>query len=209
MLNAGSDFYEAAARALLKLPDDAPVSGEQRRLAKAIVLGFLYGLGPDRFRKEAEETYGVALSEYEARRFKRAFLDTYPGIRAWHEANADGSTAVDTVTLAGRLRRNVTSFNEKLNSPVQGTGADILKAALTRLYADRDRFPTTRAVNVIHDEVLLDVDEANAGAVRAWARTHMEAAGREIAPGAGLTVDAGIYRDWGITPLIDDTEASR
>ena len=108
---------------------------DDRQLAKALNFGLLYGMGAERLRTYAQDDYGVTLSEAEAAQFRQRFFQTYPGLRAWHRAQRDGE--VTTRTLTGRPRHGVSQFTEKLNSPVQGTGADILKGALARLWADR------------------------------------------------------------------------
>ena len=132
---AGEDLHTKTARAVL----GREPTQHDRQLAKALNFGLLYGMGAERLRTYAQDDYGVTLSEDEAAQFRQRFFQTYPGLRAWHRAQRDGE--VTTSTLAGRPRHGVSAFTEKLNSPVQGTGADILKGALARLWADRARCP--------------------------------------------------------------------
>src|SRR6185436_6147719 len=99
-----------------------------------------------------------ALSETEARSHRDAFFRTYPGLRAWHRGVREGT--VDTRTLGGRRRVGVTRFTEKLNTPTQGTGADGLKRALALLWERRAACPDAFPVLLVHDEIVVECDEA-------------------------------------------------
>ena len=145
---AGEDLHTKTARAVL----GREPTKDDRQLAKALNFGLLYGMGAERLRTYAQDDYGVTLSEDEAAQFRQRFFQTYPGLRAWHRAQRDGE--VTTRTLAGRPRHGVSQFTEKLNSPVQGTGADILKGALARLWADRAAVPSAAPVLAVHDEIV-------------------------------------------------------
>ena len=157
---AGEDLHTKTARAVL----GREPTTDDRQLAKALNFGLLYGMGAERLRTYAQDDYGVTLSEAEAAQFRQRFFQTYPGLRAWHRAQRDGE--VTTHTLTGRPRHGVSAFTEKLNSPVQGTGADILKGALARLWADRASVPSAAPVLVVHDEIVCEVDRGEAERVR-------------------------------------------
>ena len=144
--------HTATARAVLGREPTA----HDRQLAKALNFGLLYGMGAERLRTYAQDGYGVTLSEEEAVQFRQRFFQTYPGLRAWQHAQPEGE--VTTLTLSGRPRHGVSRFTEKLNSPVQGTGADILKGALARLWNDRAVVPSAALVLAIHDEIVCEVD---------------------------------------------------
>jgi DNA polymerase-1 len=90
----------------------------------------------------------------------------------------------------------VSQFTEKLNSPVQGTGADILKGALARLWADRDAVPSAAPVLVVHDEIVMEVDEGEADRAVVWLKDHMIAAGAAVLTEVPVPVDATIVPDW-------------
>jgi DNA polymerase-1 len=87
-------------------------------------------------------------------------------------------------------------FTEKLNSPVQGTGADILKIALARLWADRDAIPSAAPVLVVHDEIVIEVDQAEAEACATWLTDHMTAAGESVLTDVPVVVETHIVADW-------------
>jgi DNA polymerase-1 len=90
----------------------------------------------------------------------------------------------------------VAHFTEKLNSPVQGTGSHILKLALGRLWEDRASQPSAAIVNVVHDEVLVECNAADAETVALWLRGHMEAAGAELLPDVPVVAEATVMADW-------------
>jgi DNA polymerase-1 len=94
----------------------------------------------------------------------------------------------------------VRQFTEKLNSPVQGTGADILKGALARLWAGRDAFPSAAPVLVVHDEIVCDVDRGEADACATWLTAHMEAAAAAVLTDVPVVVETQIVADWSGTP---------
>jgi DNA polymerase-1 len=194
----GADVHIRTAAAVLGIAEDA-VGKEQRQLAKALNFGLLYGMGAPRLREYAASDYGVQLTEEGAQAFRERFFRAYPGLRRWHRSQRDGE--VDTRTLTGRRRLGVSRFTEKLNTPVQGTGADILKLALARLWEDRHAFPTAAPVLCVHDEIVLECDATEAAQVAEWLVGHMEAAGQTLLSDVPVEADSTIAADWSGTPL--------
>ena len=141
------------------------------------------------------------MTESEAAQYRAAFFKTYPGIRRWHDTQRNGE--ITTVTLAGRPRHHVSRFTEKLASPISGTGADILKRALARLWADRDAVPSAALILAVHDEIVIEVDDAAAEQAVAWVMEHMTAAGAELLSDVPVDVEASIVADWSGTPIED------
>jgi DNA polymerase-1 len=170
------------------------VTKEQRQLAKAINFGLLYGMGVKGFRAYALAQYGLRLSEADATRYREAFFAAYPGLRHWHRSI--GTAPIDTRTLAGRLRKDVGRFTEKLNTPVQGTGADGLKLALANLWERRAECPGALPVLAVHDEIVVECDAGKAEAVGAWvARAMKDAMAPLIAP-VPVEVEVKFGRTW-------------
>lgn len=194
----GADVHLRTAAAVMGVAQDG-VTRRQRQLAKALNFGLLYGMGAPRLRSYAAATYGVTLSEAEAETFRERFFQTYPGLRRWHRAQRDG--AIETRTLAGRRRVGVERFVDKLNLPIQGAGADILKLALARLWEDRAAQPSACPVLCVHDEIVLECDAGEADAVAGWLKQHMEAAGAELLSAVPVVADVTIAADWSGTPL--------
>jgi DNA polymerase I len=111
------------------------------------------------------------VTQGEAEHHRREFVETYPGLRAWHDREyvqlkKYGST--ETRTLTGRRRTGVTKLTERLNSPVQGTGADGLKLALALLYERRGECPGAVPILAVHDEVVVECPEEQAEEVKVW-----------------------------------------
>lgn len=192
---AGEDLHIATARAVLGREPE----GNDRQLAKALNFGLLYGMGADRLRSYARDQYGVELTPADARRFRGRFFQTYRGLHLWHQSQGEGTTT--TRTFLGRTRQRVTRFSEKLNSPVQGTGADILKLALARLWEDRAAVPSAVPVLAVHDEIVMEVEMEEAAACKEWLQRHMETAGTEMLTDVPVVVDAAIVADWSGAPV--------
>jgi DNA polymerase-1 len=164
-------------------------------LAKAINFGLLYGMGAKGFCVYAKTTYGVELTEATAIQHREAFFRTYPGLRRWHRQS--GQDPTDTRTLAGRRVLRVERFNEKLNLPVQGTGADGLKAALALLWQRRRLFPTAFPILAVHDEIVIEADEADSVGVTAWLKAAMIDAMAPLIDPIPVEVETKIGRTWG------------
>src|SRR5215210_6483135 len=127
-------------------------------------------MGPAGLRHYARSSYGVEMTTGEAERYWRSFFETYPGLKTWHdrEWRALKKRSTETRTLTGRRRTGVTKLTERLNSPVQGTGADGVKLALALLYERRHECPGVVPILVVHDEVVVECPEEQAEEVEAW-----------------------------------------
>jgi DNA polymerase-1 len=188
----GEDLHTLTARQVLGI---AEVTKEHRQLAKAINFGLLYGMGARAFRSYARTNYGVEMTEAEAQGYREAFFSAYPGLRRWHRSMGEG--ARDTRTLARRRVLGVDRFTEKLNLPVQGTGADGLKAALGLLWARRHEVPGAMPVLAVHDEIVIECDESQASATAAWLRAAMlDGMGPLVAP-IPVEVEVRTGKTWG------------
>jgi DNA polymerase-1 len=150
------------------------VTKEHRQLAKALNFGLLYGMGADGFRQYAKATYSVALTAGQAKESRAAFFKAYPGLAKWHQ-KVKRAHAVATRTLAGRWRRFETNDPDtyRLNSPVQGTGADGLKLALALLWERRADCPGAFPVLAVHDEIVVECDAGRSGEAAAWLKRAM------------------------------------
>lgn len=197
---AGEDVHTLTAGAVLGRRN-GEVTKEARQAAKAINFGLMYGCGVPTLRKTAKREYGVELSEAEAMQFRTRFFTTYPGLRAWHRKHVGEARPIDTRTLAGRRRLDVTHFTEQINTPIQGTGADGLKAALALLWETRDRCPSAAPVLVVHDEIVLECDQADVERAQAWLVDCMVRGMASFLERVPVVVEATAERDWSGTPL--------
>lgn len=102
-----------------------------------------------------------------------------------------------TRTMMNRRRLNIDKYTEKLNTPVQGTGADILKLALATLWEDRHAFPTAFPVVIVHDEIMYECDDNDAESLAPWLQRHMEAAGNTVLTQVSCVAEPEVKQNWG------------
>lgn len=198
----GRDPHRATAATLAGKPE-AEVSAHERKLAKAVNFGFLFGMGAPRFQEYAAGNYGLELDLAAAERAREAFFATFPGIAAWHRkvAGLAARAAREDITVRtvlGRRKRFPAghfSFNAALNIPVQGTAAEGFKRAMTLLLPALDSLGG-RGVLCVHDEYLAEVPEEHAEAARALVRDVMQRAMAEVVPSVPIVADARVARTW-------------
>lgn len=175
----GDDLHLLTASLLQNKPMN-DVTKVERQAAKAVNFGLIFGMGAAGLRQSALLSYGVELTLEQASLFRDKFFRVYTGIRHWHNS-VKTSLPAEGRTLTGRkfLYRANSPLPIYLNSPVQGTAADIMKKALG-LIIDRIDISETFIIAVIHDEILLEVPEDNAAATAVILKTSMEEAGNSI-----------------------------
>jgi DNA polymerase-1 len=163
----GCDIHMLTAQNLSGHKD---VSKEDRKLAKAVNFGLLYGMGAQGLRSYALRSYGVAMSLEQAALYRKRFFEPYPGLKRWHDNERRAWLRGETVTrtLTGRRRTNVQKLTDRLNAPVQGTAADGLKLALALLWKRGSECPGTVPVLVCHDEVVVECGVEKLGEAKAW-----------------------------------------
>jgi DNA polymerase-1 len=179
----GGDIHQATADAV----------GCSRQQAKAINFGFLFGAGPDTFRREQRKN-GIVLTEDEAKRYRNTFMKTYPGIRQWHRSLGEWNTEAVVIddTGSGRRRSRIFSNNVKANTPVQMAEAHGFKLAMQALYASRDEVPSARLVMMVHDELIAECDYDDRYLVAKWLKSHMVDAMQPLVDGVRVDVETTI-----------------
>jgi DNA polymerase-1 len=188
---AGEDLHTLTAQRVLGIAD---VTKDDRQLAKAVNFGLLYGMGAKGFRSYALSNYGLRLTEAEATRYRDAFFAAYPGLRCWHRSVPKAALA--TRTLAGRRRQNVERYTEKLNTPVQGTGADGLKLAMGLLWERRAECPGVTPVLAVHDEIVVECDAGRVEEAGAWVTRAMKDAMAPLIDPVPVEVEVKAGRTW-------------
>jgi DNA polymerase-1 len=206
----GTDLHRLTASLILSKSLDQ-VGKEERQMAKALNFGLLYGMGAAGLKTYAATQYGVSLSLERAREYRQKFFRTYPGLAKWHrdtnrtlrEAKSRGEGGVVVETLAGRKRWvYADALTAALNTPVQGTGADGLKAAVAVLYKrlfERGLWGEVRIVLLVHDEIVVEAPEPLAIVATHLLTEAMREGMEAIVKGVPIEVEAGIYADWGQT----------
>ncbi len=187
----GEDLHTLTAQHVLGIAD---VTKEHRQLAKAVNFGLLYGMGAKGFRLYAKSNYNLDLTEEQAGNYRDAFFKAYPGLKRWHRSISN--PPINTRTLAGRRRQNVQRYTEKLNTPVQGTGADGLKLALALLWERRQEVPGAFPVLVVHDEIVVECGADQVEAVKDWLTRAMVEAMTPMIDPVPVEVEVKIGRTW-------------
>ncbi|UGO52750.1 putative DNA polymerase I [Serratia phage vB_SmaS_Opt-155] len=137
---------------------------EERKKAKAVNFGFIYGMGWKKFREYAETKYGLVCSDKEAKQMRKRYFEAYPGLEVWHQRQRQLVHVMSCVrTLSGRIRhlpqinspdRGLMAEAERLaiNSPVQGFGAEMILMAVPEIsnYFKNDLVKLT---GTIHDAI--------------------------------------------------------
>jgi len=195
----GEDIHRATAAKIFGI-DPALVTPDQRRGAKTINFGVLYGMGP--FALAAQ----LGVPRAEAKEFIAAYFDRFPKIRACLDAILEKARATGgTETIFGRVRpipglhdrnHNVRANAERMamNAPFQGSAADLIKIAMLALdKALADELPGVRLLLQVHDELVLEAPAALVEKAAAVARRTMEGAASLSVP---LTVDVGTGLNW-------------
>jgi DNA polymerase I-like protein with 3'-5' exonuclease and polymerase domains len=196
---SGADLHKVTAAQVFGVAEDQ-VTKEQRDFAKRLNFGVVYGIGAQRF------SIMTGLGVPEAENVLRRYFGTYRKLDSYLRESA--SRAVDEKqarTASGRLVRfnfdpadrqqiSMTQRNGK-NAPIQGTSADILKRAL-RLLNDELRQTSAKIVNIIHDEIVVEVDEGEAQDVAAKVERAMCAAGEEYLHTVPVKVESQIASEW-------------
>jgi DNA polymerase I-like protein with 3'-5' exonuclease and polymerase domains len=193
----GEDLHTLTAAKFLGVEPSA-VTKEARQLGKPVNFGAIYGLGPRSLRRKARSDYGKEMTEKEARGFLNAFFAQYPGVRAWHtRIKCEKATAV--WTLGGRRIAVEPDqfYGAKANYVVQGSGGDGLKRALVLLWERRGECPGAEVVLAVHDEIVIEVPEADAEVAKAWVARSMIDAMAPLLDPVPVEVEAKVGRTWG------------
>ncbi len=203
LFRAGFDPHRAtAARLLGKRTED--VTKPERQVAKSANFGIIYHISASGLVTYAKSSYGVEMTEDQAEEFIRKFLhEAYPGVAAWQERQDTEARAAGLVrTASGRLRRwpdGRMPVTELCNTPDQGSGADIAKRAMA-LVRERLGGFGGELVAMAHDELVLEVPEAEAEAAAAALRECMIRAWDEFVDSVPIEVEVGVGDSWAEKP---------
>ncbi|MEO0250320.1 MAG: DNA polymerase I, partial [candidate division WOR-3 bacterium] len=196
---AGEDIHERTAREVFT-EEELKDRAECRRRAKVINFGIIYGLS----------AFGLAqtlgISKEAAQSFIDAYFNRYRGVRAWLDRTIEETRRTGyTRTLFGRIRPipdiqskdfNLRSFAERtaVNSPIQGTAADIIKIAMIRVYRSlRESKLSAKILLQVHDELVLEAPETEVEKVGNLVREEMEKAATLKVP---LKVEVNVADNW-------------
>ena len=198
-LLSGEDLHRVTASQMFGIALEQ-VSKDQRAAAKQLNYGIMYGLGAPGLGARI----GCSLEEAES--LLRKYFEAYSGVAAFLRDAADRAVGDrESRTRSGRLiyfsfdanDRSQVGATQRLgkNAPIQGSSADIIKRALALLY-DALKPIDARIVNCIHDELVIEVAEAQADECAAIMDREMIAAAREFIRSVPVTVDVVVGEAW-------------
>jgi len=196
--NAGQDVHTLTASLMYNVPMDR-VDKKQRQAAKSANFGLLYG-SHHRGLLNYFATVGIFISMKEAGGFYDMWHAAYPAFGAWHrECEARAISGKDVRTVIGRRRFLFGADNKvttQANNLVQGTGADIAKAAMIEI--QRKLPESARLIASVHDSYLVECDEGDAKPVLKLMLDEMEEAGHSIlGDKVKLIGEGGFGPSWG------------
>ncbi len=196
----GEDIHAATARRVFGLPEDEPVNSDYRRQAKAVNFGIVYGIS------DFGLSQNLGISRPEAKNFIDRYFEQYPGIERFMKEVVDQAKKDGYVTTMFNRRRylpdihasnfNLRSFAERtaINSPIQGTAADILKIAMVQMReAILKENLQARLLLQVHDELIFEAPAEEIARLEELVPQIMEQAVDLLVP---LKVDSGSGNDW-------------
>lgn len=197
--NSGADIHTSTASQVFGVSPEY-VTQELRKRAKAVNFGIVYGIGPFSLSKD------LHITNKEAKQYIESYFATYPSVHAFiksliEDARANGYAK----TMLGRIRyipelsstnKNMQAFGERaaMNSPIQGTAADIIKIAMINVYkALKTSGIDARLILQVHDELIIEANVSCAKEACEILKTEMERAIELLVP---LTADVAVGKSW-------------
>ncbi|HET9742482.1 MAG TPA: DNA polymerase I [Terriglobales bacterium] len=193
------DIHQLTASEVFGVPPML-ITSEHRSRAKAVNFGIVYGISP--FGLAAQ----LGIEQKEAKKYIETYFDRYKGVRAYIDRVLEQTRREQRVrTLFGRVRpipdinsknANMRGFAERtaVNTPLQGTAADVIKLAMIKIDADLTRRKLrSRMTLQVHDELVFEVPEKELDVMRELVCEHMQNVYPFKVP---LLVDVGVGQNW-------------
>lgn len=197
--NNNEDIHRLTASRVLGIPYDQ-VTPNERAKAKAVNFGVIYGMSGFGLSEEIHTT------RKEAEEYIREYFLKHPKVKEYLDSRIElARTKGYAETILGRKRliREISSpnymlrqFGERLamNTPIQGSAADIIKLAMNKVYRElKDKYPGSRLILQIHDELIIEADTEDKEEIAALLRRSMEEA---VELSVKLTVDLNTSDNW-------------
>jgi DNA polymerase-1 len=193
------DIHQLTASEVFGVPPML-ITSEHRSRAKAVNFGIVYGISP--FGLAAQ----LGIEQKEAKKYIETYFERYKGVRAFIDRLLEETRREQRVrTLFGRIRpipdinsrnANMRGFAERtaVNTPLQGTAADVIKLAMIKIDAELSRGKLrSRMTLQVHDELVFEVPEQEVATMRDLVREHMQNVYPFRVP---LVVDIGVGQNW-------------
>lgn len=197
--NQNKDIHTHTAALVFKV-DDSEVTSQMRRQAKAVNFGIIYGMGEFRLSKQI----GVSINE--AREFIRRYFEEYPEIKEYMDNVVEECRQKGYVSTLLNRKRYIPTINDRnfivreqakrfaMNSPIQGSGADILKVAMIKVdQMMKEKHMKSKMILQVHDELIFDVVKEELDDMLTLVHQAMESA---FAMDVPLKVEGGYASNW-------------
>ena len=194
----GKDIHRSTAAEIFGVALDE-VTSEQRRNAKAINFGLIYGMSAFGLSRQ------LGIGRADAQSYMDLYFKRYPGVQTFmHDIREKAKTQGYVETLFGRrlylpdinssngMRRKAAE-RVAINAPMQGTAADIIKRAMIQLDQKLQNDPDIAMIMQVHDELVFEVRSEKVEFFREQIKQHMEAAAELVVP---LIVEVGVGQNW-------------
>jgi uracil-DNA glycosylase family 4 len=207
---ADRDIHTETAMAITGKPE-MEIASEERKMAKAVNFGFVYGMGAAKFRSYAKEKFEVEVSEAQAQNFRRDYFRNFNRLQAWHDRQRRAAHRRGwVISPIGRKRHlhDIRSDNKKvqaeaerqaINSPVQSMASDMMLMSMILLHEQLDP-RVARIISTVHDSILFEIREEAVDDVLPGIIQTMENLPLEEVFGCVLTVpikaDAKVGKFW-------------
>ena len=193
------DIHAKTASDIYKVPIEL-VTSEMRRVAKAVNFGIIYGISSFGLGEN------IGMRANEAQKFIDTYLETYPGIKEYMDNSIKYAKEKGYVTTMFNRKRNIPELKNTvytirqsgeriaLNTPIQGTAADIIKLAMVKVYkAIKENNLKTKMIIQVHDELIFDVPKEELEKVKALVTDIMDNVTKLNVP---LDVDINYGKNW-------------
>ena len=197
--NQGKDIHRHTAALVFGVKDEE-VTPQMRSQAKAVNFGIIYGMSEFRLSKD------IGMSISEARDFINKYFETYPEVKTYMDEVVETCKKQGYVSTLLNRKRYIPTINDKnfmvrqqaqryaMNTPIQGTGADILKLAMIEVdKALKEKHLKSQMILQVHDELIFDVFEDELEEVMSLVKEKMENCIKMDVP---LIVDGNYAKNW-------------
>lgn len=197
--NQGKDIHRHTAALVFGVKDEE-VTPQMRSQAKAVNFGIIYGMSEFRLSKD------IGMSISEARDFFNKYFETYPEVKTYMDEVVETCKKQGYVSTLLNRKRYIPTINDKnfmvrqqaqryaMNTPIQGTGADILKLAMIEVdKALKEKNLKSQMILQVHDELIFDVFEDELEEVMSLVKEKMENCIKMDVP---LIVEGNYAKNW-------------
>lgn len=197
--NQGKDIHRHTAALVFGVKDEE-VTSQMRSQAKAVNFGIIYGMSEFRLSKD------IGMSISEARDFINKYFETYPEVKTYMDEVVETCKKQGYVSTLLNRKRYIPTINDKnfmvrqqaqryaMNTPIQGTGADILKLAMIEVdKALKEKNLKSQMILQVHDELIFDVFEDELEEVMSLVKEKMENCIKMDVP---LIVEGNYAKNW-------------